>query len=212
MSPVYNGELLIQLLVDRLILVLSPLTESYEIILVDDGSNDNSVAILKSLSKLDNRLKAIILTKNHGQHVAIKAGLDNCRGEWIVVMDCDLQDEPEAIHNLFITATSGYDAVFAHRKKKYDAWNWYKGIPYSKCLAALERHLYLLKAGQDFDYETGLHNGAAIRCCAAMLITYTLEERKDLDDRIPMSETNQELMNKMAQGLSIKQLLSTNNE
>ncbi len=122
-SPVYNGELLIQLLVDRLILVLSPLTESYEIILVDDGSNDNSVAILKSLSKLDNRLKAIILTKNHGQHVAIKAGLDNCRGEWIVVMDCDLQDEPEAIHNLFITATSGYDAVFAHRKKKYDAWH-----------------------------------------------------------------------------------------
>lgn len=103
-------------------------------------------------------------------------------------------------------------AVWTYGKKKYDAWNWYKGIAYSKCLAALERHLYLLKAGQDFDYETGLHNGAAIRCCAAMLITYTLEERKDLDDRIPMNETNQELMNKMAQGLSIKQLLSTNNE
>lgn len=121
-SPVFNGELLIQLLVDRLTFVLTPLTEHFEIILVDDGSDDDSVAVLKNLSRFNQHLKVINLSKNHGQHIAIKAGLDSCKGDWIVVMDCDLQDEPEAIGQLFMKAKNGYDAVFANRKKKYDAW------------------------------------------------------------------------------------------
>jgi Domain of unknown function (DUF5664) len=99
-------------------------------------------------------------------------------------------------------------AVWTFGKKKYDAWNWYKGLKYSQILSAMERHLTLLKAGQDFDYENGLHNAAAIRCCAAMLITFCVEKRSELDDRIPMSVENQEIMNKMAQGKTIKELLS----
>lgn len=98
-------------------------------------------------------------------------------------------------------------AVWTYGKVKYDAWNWYKGITYDKILSAMERHLTLLKAGQDFDYENGLHNGAAIRCCAGMLIQFTVEGRTELDNRIPMSKENQEKMNKMAQGMSICQLL-----
>jgi hypothetical protein len=97
--------------------------------------------------------------------------------------------------------------VWTFGKAKYDAWNWYKGMNYSRILAAMERHLTLLKAGIDFDYENGLHNAAAIRCCAGMLITFTLENRAELDDRIPMSAENKEFMNRMAQGVSIKTLL-----
>lgn len=98
-------------------------------------------------------------------------------------------------------------AVWTYGKQKYDAFNWHKGINYSRVLAAMERHMQLLKAGIDYDYENGFHNAAAIRCCAAMLIQFTLEKRNDLDDRIVLTEETKEYINKMAQGNSIFSLV-----
>lgn len=121
-SPVYNGELLIQLLVNRLTVVLEEAGNEYEIILVDDGSLDNSKVVLKQLANEFSFLKVVLLSKNYGQHIAIKAGLDFCKGDWVVVMDCDLQDEPEAIVQLLLKTNGGVDAVFAKRKKQHDKW------------------------------------------------------------------------------------------
>lgn len=120
-SPVYNGELLVNLLVDRIIAVFKDSRHAYEIVLVDDGSVDGSRALLKELAGKYSFIKVILLTGNHGQHIAIKAGLDFCIGDWVVVMDCDLQDEPEAISSLIQALEKNTDAVFAHRDKQSDA-------------------------------------------------------------------------------------------
>lgn len=97
--------------------------------------------------------------------------------------------------------------VWTFGKKKYDAYNWHKGIVYSRILSALERHLTLLKAGQDFDYENGFHNAAAIRCCSAMLIQFTMEGRTELDDRMKLSPAASEAITKSIQGVSIQDIL-----
>ncbi len=99
-------------------------------------------------------------------------------------------------------------AVWTYGKKKYEAFNWHKGISYTRILSAMERHMTLLKSGIDFDYENGLHNAAAIRCCAAMLIHFTLEGRTDLDDRMILSDEVKEYMNRMAQGDLIMDLIN----
>lgn len=98
-------------------------------------------------------------------------------------------------------------AVWSYGAKKYAEFNWHKGIKYSKVLSAMERHMTLLKAGADFDYENGLHNAAAIRCCAGMLIQFTLEGRTELDNRIKLTADAIKKLEKMAQGASIYNLL-----
>ncbi len=119
-SPVYQGELLIELLVRRIIKCVEPIANTFEIILVNDGSTDNSEIIIQQIAAIDKRIKGIFLDKNYGQHIAIKAGLDHAKGEYVVVMDCDLQDQPEFIADMLIQATHGYDAVFAKRIKRHD--------------------------------------------------------------------------------------------
>lgn len=99
-------------------------------------------------------------------------------------------------------------AVWSYGKAKYSQFQWHKGITYGKILAAMERHLVLLKAGADYDYENKLHNAAAIRCGAAMLIQFTLEDRFELDDRIKLSSETIKKIEKMAQGVSISSLLT----
>lgn len=99
---------------------LTKITDNYEIILVDDGSTDNSAEKIIAATKINNNVKGVLLAENYGQHIAIKAGLDNCSGEWVVVMDCDLQDRPEEIIPLMEMANNGFDAVFASRIKRND--------------------------------------------------------------------------------------------
>lgn len=94
-------------------------------------------------------------------------------------------------------------AVWTFGKKKYSAYNWHNGIVYSRILSAMSRHLELLKAGIDLDYETGKHHGAAIRCCAAMLIQFSLEQRTSLDDRMKINESAKKLIESLAKGESI---------
>lgn len=113
--------MLVDTLTQRIKTAVEKITIAYEIILVEDGSPDNSWQKIKTLCFADKKIKGISLQKNFGQHAAIKAGLDNAHGDWIVVMDCDLQDVPEHISDLYAEAQKGFDAVFALRKKMYES-------------------------------------------------------------------------------------------
>jgi len=113
--PVYGcGKSLVQLY-GRLDKTLSSLTNDFEIIMVNDASPDDAWKTIKSLSEKDKRVKGINLSRNFGQHSAITAGLDYAQGDWVVVMDCDLQDQPEEILKLYNKAQEGYDVVFGKR-------------------------------------------------------------------------------------------------
>jgi dolichol-phosphate mannosyltransferase len=121
-SPVYQAEEIIPELVSQIIENVSKIMNDFEIILVNDGSSDNSWTAIAAECKKDNRVKGINLSRNFGQHPAITAGLHYAKGDWIVVMDCDLQDRPDEIPNLYQKAQEGYDSVFAQRIKRQDAF------------------------------------------------------------------------------------------
>lgn len=93
---------------------------SYEIILVDDRSPDGSWEVMKRISHTYHEVKSLRLSRNFGQHPAIMAGLSHTRGEWVVVMDCDLQDQPKEIKKLYKKAIEGYDIVLAKRENRKD--------------------------------------------------------------------------------------------
>jgi len=118
--PVYYGEMSIDELVSRLLISLSPLTNEFEILLIDDCGPDRSWDKIIEYSQKDKRIRGVKLSRNFGQHHAITAGLDLCQGEWVVVMDCDLQDRPEEIPNLYRKALEGFDIVFARRINRKD--------------------------------------------------------------------------------------------
>lgn len=119
-SPVYKAEKTIEELINRIAKVVSKITNDFEIILVEDCGGDNSWTIIEELAKTNKYLKAVKLSRNFGQHYAITAGLDLVNGEWIVVMDCDLQDRPEEIIKLYQKAQEGYDVVLARRYNRKD--------------------------------------------------------------------------------------------
>jgi len=94
--------------------------EDYEIILVDDRSPDNSWEVMKVLSSQNPKIKSIRLSRNFGQHSAIFAGLTKTKGDWVVVMDCDMQDQPKEIARLYKKALEGYDIVLGQRENRKD--------------------------------------------------------------------------------------------
>jgi dolichol-phosphate mannosyltransferase len=117
-SPIYRGEKMLRELVDRITSSVSPITSNYEIILVNDASPDQSWAEIEKACAIDKHVKGINLSRNFGQHYAISAGLYYAKGDWVVVMDCDLQDRPEEIPNLYRKALEGWDIVRARRMNK----------------------------------------------------------------------------------------------
>jgi polyisoprenyl-phosphate glycosyltransferase len=121
-SPVYYGAALVNQLVTRLESVLGGLTDRFEIILVEDGSPDKSWAAIEAVCATHPRVVGVKLSRNFGQHYAITAGLRLTRGEFVVVMDCDLQDRPEEIPNLLRVAREGADIVLARRAARQDAF------------------------------------------------------------------------------------------
>ena len=121
-SPIYKGEKMLDELVRRITESVSPITNEYEIILVNDQSPDNSWEVIKRICADDKHVKGVNLSRNFGQHYAITAGLSKSLGEWVVVMDCDLQDRPEEIPNLYFKAMEGYDSVFAQRVERQDTF------------------------------------------------------------------------------------------
>ena len=96
-SPVYNSEKCLKKLVEKISFYTKKITNKFEIILVDDGSNDESWKMINHLKKQNTFLKAIKLSKNYGQHYAIFQGIKSSKEELIIVMDCDLQDNPAYI-------------------------------------------------------------------------------------------------------------------
>lgn len=116
--PVYNSEEIIFKLHERLIDTLSRMTNDFELILVNDGSTDNSWEKLKELASSDPHVKAILFRKNYGYDNAVMAGLRLAKGNFVVVMDDDLQHEPEDMPNLLIEIKKGFDVVYVNFKKK----------------------------------------------------------------------------------------------
>jgi len=121
-SPVYNAELQLHELINRIQIAVKNLQIDYEIILVDDYSPDNSWIIIEELAKGNPKIRGIKLSRNFGQHYAITAGLDQTNGDYVIVMDCDLQDRPEEIPNLYFKALEGYKVVLARREVRKDAF------------------------------------------------------------------------------------------
>ncbi len=122
--PVYNEEEGLQALFDRLYPALDQLKTSYEIVFVNDGSRDRSAAILAEQFRLRPDVTRVILFNgNFGQHKAIMAGFEHCRGNKIVTLDADLQNPPEDIANLLAKMDEGYDYVGSIRRQRNDsAW------------------------------------------------------------------------------------------
>lgn len=119
-SPVYGAALLLEELVKEIEAVAKELTSDYEIILVEDHSPDDSRVIIQQICGRNKKVKGIILSKNFGQQYALNAGLDAATGDWIVTLDCDLQDTPSFIKDLYEKALEGYDVVFASRQNRQD--------------------------------------------------------------------------------------------
>lgn len=121
-SPIYKGEKMLNELVTRIEESVRTFTDDFEIILVNDQSPDNSWEKIKEICAADDHVKGVNLSRNFGQHYAITAGLSKTTGDWVVVMDCDLQDRPEEIPNLYYKALEGYDSVFAQRVERRDTF------------------------------------------------------------------------------------------
>jgi len=121
-SPEYKGEKMVPELVSRIVASVSPITDNFEIILVNDASPDNTWNEIEKACAKDKRVKGLNLSRNFGQHYAITAGLNYAKGDWVVVMDCDLQDRPEEIPNLYKKAQEGFDIVQARRVVKRVGW------------------------------------------------------------------------------------------
>ncbi len=119
--PVYGCKGALPELHRRLTESLSKITKDYEIILVNDACPQNSWESIEKICENDSKVVGIELSRNFGQIYAITAGLDNAKGDYIVVMDCDLQDRPEEIINLYNKAQEGYDVVFARRAQRKDS-------------------------------------------------------------------------------------------
>lgn len=121
--PEYGGATMIPELVERLTKAITQVTDSYEIILVNDASPDNTWDETLKAAQADKHVVGLNLARNGGQQYAITAGLRYARGKWIVVMDCDLQNRPEDIPLFYAKAQEGcWDIVFARRVKKQFGW------------------------------------------------------------------------------------------
>lgn len=118
--PIFNEAENLQELYRRLTRVMEGLNKDYEIVFIDDGSKDKSFSIIKDFHSRDKRIKAIKFNRNFGHHIALTAGIDYASGDHLVLMDGNLQDPPEEIHNLLEKVKDGYDIVYAIRAARDD--------------------------------------------------------------------------------------------
>jgi len=136
--PVYGCADCLVALHRRLTPVLEACAESYEIVLVDDCAPDGAWSVIRKLADQDPRVRGLRLSRNFGQHAAITAGLAECSGEHAVVMDCDLQDPPEAIPQLYQHARAGHEIVLGRRKrKKQSRFRQFAAAVYFRLLGAV---------------------------------------------------------------------------
>src|SRR4028118_1053786 len=126
--PIYNEETSIAELYRRLSAVIDQLGESVEVILVNDGSRDRTLSLLRDLHEKDPRVCYLSIARNSGHQIAVTAGLNFVRGQAIIVLDADLQDPPELIPVLVEKWKEGYQVVYAQRTQRRQE-NWFKRFP-----------------------------------------------------------------------------------
>jgi dolichol-phosphate mannosyltransferase len=153
-SPVYQSEKIIDELIKRIHSEVSKITDNYEIILVEDGSKDNSWLKIEENCKKDSKLVGLKLSRNFGQHYAITAGLSKAKGDFIIVMDCDLQDNPNSIPLILETLEQGFDVVFTKRIKRNHS-------VFKKITAQFYNYLIGVLADKKFDINGGSMLGAS---------------------------------------------------
>ena len=101
---------------------MQALGKNYELVFVDDGSRDRSFAILRELYRVDPHVRVLQFSRNFGHHIAMTAGMDAVRGEVVVMMDSDLQDQPEEIPAMLAKLEEGFDVVYGIRMNKQHSW------------------------------------------------------------------------------------------
>ena len=124
-APVYNESESLKELYRRIKEVLDTTQEPWELLLVDDGSQDGSTAIITELAKQDERVRPVIFARNFGHQIAVTAGLDYSRGQAVIVIDADLQDPPEVILRMIEKWREGYEVVYAVRAER-EGESWFK--------------------------------------------------------------------------------------
>jgi dolichol-phosphate mannosyltransferase len=122
-SPVYGSAPIVAPLVERIVAAVTPLTADFEIVLIEDGSPDDSWAQIVATAQPAPRVRGVSLSRNFGQHAAITAGLAHAQGHYVVVMDCDLQDDPAYIPALLAKAREGFDIVMTRKVNRRHAWH-----------------------------------------------------------------------------------------
>ena len=146
-APVYKNAEFLDELASR---VRSAVDCSYELILVNDASPDDASAIISALARRDSAIRGVELPSNVGQQQAVLTGLRQSRGDWVIVLDADLQDPPEAIPTLLAMGRAGYEAVFAGRRSKYQSLGrmltskLYKIAQCAICGVPLDAGMYLV--------------------------------------------------------------------
>ena len=115
---IYNAEAVIKSLLTRIIATVESMRVTYEIILVDDGSKDDSVFIMEDLASGNLKVKSVMLSRNFGQQIAMSAGIHFAKGNYVLIMDGDLQNPPEAIPALYEKAKAGYDVVYTASSRR----------------------------------------------------------------------------------------------
>jgi glycosyltransferase involved in cell wall biosynthesis len=132
--PLYNENENFSYLVERLNQVMDSLPLRSEVVLIDDGSKDQTPVLMYDLALKDKRYHSVFLSRNHGHQIALSAGLAHCRGtKAIMVLDGDLQDPPELVHDFLKKLEEGYDVVYGVRQKRKEGpvkklayWSFYR--------------------------------------------------------------------------------------
>ena len=147
--PIFNEAKTIPELYKRLSQMLSSLDGPVEVILIDDGSRDESASLIQQICEKDSRIKFLQLSRNFGHQVAITAGMDYAQGKAIIIMDADLQDPPQVVHQLIEKWKQGFDVVYAVRKnRKGETW-------FKKMTAKLYYRLLRKLSKIDIPVDTG---------------------------------------------------------
>ena len=162
-TPVYKAESLVGTLVERIRAAARTVTEDFEVLLVEDGSPDNSWAAIVRECDRDPRIRGVRLSRNFGQHPAITAALEYARGDFVVVMDCDLQDDPDYIPSLYDKCRQGFDVVFARRRVR--RFGWWKNLS-----ARIYYTIFRWLAGVAYDPNIGSYSIISRKVVDAFLL------------------------------------------
>ncbi len=116
--PLYNEEEVFGTLIDRMNALIEDISMPCEVVLIDDGSRDLTSFLMEELAMDDEKYQAVMLSRNFGHQRALTAGLDIARGEYLMILDADLQDPPEIFHAFYEKILEGYEVVYGIRKKR----------------------------------------------------------------------------------------------